>query len=204
MGAHTRMEATSAPAPGIVNGTTRKGDFPSSYQRPTADTQTHADFREVYEHHAPRIYRYLCRRLGDESLAEDVLHDVFVIVMRKIDSFSPRAGIPIEHWLLRIATNAANRALRKNSREKAQVPRAEEPSIVHPNDADSQLIGAIQQLPRAQQTALVLHYIEGLSVEQVAHVVRCRVGTVKSRLHRARRNLRTYLETPGEVRHETD
>lgn len=154
-------------------------------------------FDELYERHAPTIYRYLCRRLGDPTTAEDVLHDVFVSVLRALPRYTERRGIPFEHWLLRIATNTANRTLRR-SPHVVSIQTIDSASLPD-RDAQRQqspieVMVALQSLSVRQQSVLVLHHVEGLSVDQVASVLGCRAGTVKSRLHRAREALRGAIE----------
>ena len=185
------MEATIAAIP-------REGDVPAYQEEIDLIGRTaagdHEAFGRLYAMHAPRVYRYLCRRLGDPALAEDVLHDVFIICLRKSAAYKPHRGVPFHHWLLRIATNAANNELRRRKRrcdsETNLMPGASPDQQL----ANHELIRAIQTLPPAQQSVLLLHYVEDLAIDHVAAVLGCRAGTVKSRLHRARANLRNALK----------
>jgi len=152
-------------------------------------------FEGLYRSHAPGVYRYLCRRMGDAAVAEDVLHDVFIIALRTMHRYRPRAGVPVHHWLLRIATNAANRELRRDLRRRMLAENSGR--VMHEVEVPDQgiaLIRAVQSLPLSQQSAVVLHHVEGLSIEHVAGVLGCRIGTVKSRLHRGRESLRNALK----------
>ena len=114
------------------------------------------------------------------SLAEDVLHDVFLIVLRKIGTYRVRSGVPFHHWLLRIATNAAHRELRRRRHRPAAPDSNNVAASTHATDErDGRIVRAVQSLPPAQQSVLILHYVEDLQIVQVASVLGCRAGTVK-------------------------
>lgn len=153
-------------------------------------------FAAIYRAHYPGVVRYLYRRVGDEHAAEDLAAETFVKAMRSIGRYESR-GLPLRSWLLRIATNEAHRSARRAGRREAidadglaQLParpgRDEERARV--------VMAALLALPARWQDVLALHHLEGLAVEQVAAVLRCRPGTVKSRLSRARGALRRELE----------
>jgi len=156
-----------------------------------------AAFTQLYRRYYDDVTSYVYRRLGDVHATEDVVAEVFLAVMQSLRRYQYR-GIPLKAWLYRIATNSVNRWLRRNRRyvlgrpvtaqdggEAVFVPRERE-------DAVSAREAMLALSPK-HQTVLSLHYLEGLSVEEVASVVGCRVGTVKSRLSRGRESLQREL-----------
>jgi RNA polymerase sigma-70 factor (ECF subfamily) len=142
-------------------------------------------FAELYRRHYGRIGTYLLRRTGDRAATEDLLAEVFLAALRGVKRFRWR-GIGFHHWLYRVATRAANRWARRH--RFAPLPRdvvADAPR----GEADD-VTAMLLALPSRLQSVLTLHYLEGLSVDEVARVLGVRPGTVKSRLSRARDALR--------------
>ncbi len=157
-------------------------------------------FALLYRQHYPAIAAYVYRRTGDRHATEDLVADVFVIVLRTLARFRYR-GVPFRYWLLRIATNTVNRWARRQRRRQPQAlpddgwpdPRTDAASGVGGIDRE-RAQSALLSLSAKYQAVLALHYFEGLSVTDVAAVIGCRPGTVKSRLSRARDALRAKLE----------
>lgn len=155
-------------------------------------------FGEFYRRHYSSIAGYLFRRTGCRHATEDLLSEVFLSALRALPRFRWR-GVPVRHWLLRIATRAVNHWARDARR---LVLRLDSAALVDPRtDASSSgsdlpdvMLHLLRLRPRFQ-AVLTLHYVEGLSVAEVASVLRVRPGTVKSRLSRARAALRARLET---------
>jgi RNA polymerase sigma factor (sigma-70 family) len=163
-------------------------------------------FAVLYRRHYDAVAGYLYRRTGDPHATEDLVADVFMTVLRKLPGYRHR-GRPFRSWLYRIATNAANHWARRQKRDRRRTGEAAPHDAISPEDTRRRLSvdGELEQaqrallsLPPRQQAVIALHYLEGLSVEDVAQAVGCRVGTVKSRLSRARAALREMLLT-GEV-----
>lgn len=157
-------------------------------------------FAILYRHHYRAVAGCLFRRTGDAHLAEDLAAETFISAYRAIRRYQLSAA-PFRHWLLRIATNAASRSARRATRSDwiARARAAIRPTFDPPpgqteGQADAErLHQVLRRLPAAQQSAISLHYFEGLSVEEAAAVLGCSVGTVKSRLSRARAALRERL-----------
>lgn len=155
-------------------------------------------FRAVYDELYQPVANYLFRRLGDRHGTEDLLHDVFLAALRAFARFEHR-GVPVRHWVFRIANHAASRWQRKQRRElRALARRAPRPATAPPGDAlatsDDSLRALLEALPRSLQDAVTLHYLGDLPLADVAATLRIPVGTVKSRLSRARSLLRTHLD----------
>jgi RNA polymerase sigma-70 factor, ECF subfamily len=151
----------------------------------------------LYDRHYGAIARYVARRVGPAD-AEDLVADVFLAMVRYLPRFRQR-GAPFRAWLYRLATNQVNRWARRRRREvrhrlaeigeecrRASV--AEQAEVVRM---------ALLALPARFQGALTLHYLEGLSVLEVAGVLGCAEGTVKSRLARGRDLMRAQLRGLG-------
>jgi RNA polymerase sigma-70 factor (ECF subfamily) len=155
-------------------------------------------FAILYRQHYQRVANYLYRRTGDVHATEDLVADVFLTALRYLPRYRQR-GLPFRSWLYRIASNAANRW----ARQRRKTLRSLEDDVAaalpgrQPAQTDCFDIERAQrlllELPPRHQTVLALHYLEGLSVQEVAQVIGCRVGTVKSRLSRARDALRGRL-----------
>ena len=156
-------------------------------------------FTILYRRHFRLLSDHVYRRTGNVHATEDIVSDVFLTALRTLPRFRYR-GVPVRFWLLRIATNAVNHWARRRRRHPAVTLPAEElvDAGSYPPATDGQIdLGrtrrALLSLSPKYQAVLSLHYFEGLTVREVAAVIGCRVGTVKSRLARAREALRAKL-----------
>jgi RNA polymerase sigma-70 factor (ECF subfamily) len=153
----------------------------------------------VREMERPLLY-YVTKLLGDEHLALDVLQEVWGVVFRSIRRLEePRALRP---WLYRIAHGVVvDRIRSETSRERAerawaeQPPNGEEPSF----DADdaAAIHRALDEIDARHREVLVLHFLEDLTVAEIAAVIGCPEGTVKSRIYHAKRALKDVLVRGG-------
>lgn len=166
----------------------------------------HDAFTTIYRRHYRLLMDHVYRRTGDVHATEDIVADVFLTALRTLPRYRYR-GVPVRFWLLRIATNAVNHWARRLRRHPTVVL---EPDQLSPADVDGSRDSAadlqrtrqaLLSLPPKFQTVLSLHYFESLSVVEIAAVIGCRAGTVKSRLARAREALREKLTPRSEVDH---
>ena len=141
------------------------------------------------------IWRLLAGRA--QHRAEDLTQETFVRVLRALPKFDPAGPAKLGTWILTIATRLALNELRRP--EPAVLDR--EPVSAHRADADAErarlgaAIGtAMAALPEAQRAVIVLREYHGLDYTEIADVLELDVGTVKSRLSRARAALRAHLE----------
>jgi RNA polymerase sigma-70 factor (ECF subfamily) len=156
-------------------------------------------FAALYREHYASIAGYVYRRTGDTHATEDLVADVFVSALRSLPRYRYR-GIPFRSWLYRIATHEVNRWARRKRREVvhtlhdgiASDARMGGKTPAGPVDHEHVRLALLSLAPK-YQTALALYYLEGLSVEEVAAITGRRIGTVKSRLSRARDALRRKL-----------
>ena len=161
-----------------------------------AQTKDRAAFGQLYRIHYPAIAGCLFRRTGDRHTAEDLAADTFLAAFNALPRYRV-TQVPLRIWLLRIATNAANRWARGRLRLKltriGMAPMTAGPAGEH-QAAMEEAQAALLALPPDQQAVISLHYLESLSVEEVGAVLGCPPGTVKSRLARARTAMREELE----------
>jgi RNA polymerase sigma-70 factor (ECF subfamily) len=169
-------------------------------------------FSELYERHARTIYNYLFRRLADWSEAEDLTAVVF------LEAFRRRADVVVVEgkllpWLYGIATNVLRNRRRALWRHRQLVAKlARQPRVDVTPDAAARSEAAehmrsvsrrIAGLPRQQQDVIALCVWSGLGYEEAAAALGVPVGTVRSRLARARTSLDAiHVELDGASRHE--
>jgi RNA polymerase sigma-70 factor, ECF subfamily len=156
-------------------------------------------FGSLFERHAQTIYNYCFRRVGNWAAAEDLVSIVFLEAWRRVEKPLPKGKeLP---WLFGIATNVVRnrrRAERRYAAALRRVPRpAQEPSFAEDSDdrvADEALmqraLQLLARLPRREQEVFALCAWSELSYEDAAVALHIPVGTVRSRLSRARARLR--------------
>ena len=151
-------------------------------------------FGTLYRRHYPAVVGYLYRRVGDEHAAEDLAAEAFLSAMRALPRYRV-TGVPFRAWLMRIATNAANRWAKKEHNRLARLRRIarSQSDFVEVDDGADEAQQALLALSVRHQEVLTLHHVEGLSVDEVSAVLGCRPGTVKSRLSRGREALKQEL-----------
>jgi RNA polymerase sigma-70 factor (ECF subfamily) len=144
---------------------------------------------------------YLLKLLGDEDRAYDVLQEVWLTVVRTIRQLVEPAALRV--WLYRLAHGVAVDSIRRRRvRQDAEQERAAPEDAAEADPEFTTIDGhaihrALDELPPLQREALVLFFLEDLSLEDIADVLRCPVGTVKSRLYYAKRALRELLMRDG-------
>lgn len=150
------------------------------------------EFASMYRRHLPAILRYLRRRLGDGA-AEDAAADVFTRALTASGRRSEGVDAALP-WLYGIAANVISerrrseqRRLRAVERLAGRTPR-EAPGI-ESRDLDPELVRRLRKLPDAEREALLLVAWGGLTYEEVAEAMDTPIGTVRSRLARARKRL---------------
>src|SRR5215471_6989138 len=131
---------------------------------------------------------------GSSAAAEDTVQDVFLTLLRSPQRFDPMRG-SLRSFLLGIARNLVLKRWRDEHRWEELNDEQFDPQPVDAAPGDlARLVGkAVQSLPPLQREVLILAEYEELSLEEIARAVDSEVGTVKSRLHRARENLRRML-----------
>lgn len=161
-------------------------------------------FGRIFDRHRPRVQRHLWRLLSSTQDVEDAVAVVFLEAWRKRSVVRVVQG-SLDPWLLQTATNVAYNARRSGRRYQAllaQLPPAA-PAFAHAAALDEpDVVVALRGLSLADQQVLTLCVLEGWSELEVAAALRVRPGTVKSRLHRAKKRLaerfRSFAASPLE------
>ncbi|MCH7720962.1 MAG: RNA polymerase sigma factor [Planctomycetes bacterium] len=148
------------------------------------------------------VFGYAARMLGDRDLADDATQEAFIAAYHAITTFQ---GSNFRAWVLRIAHNKALDLLRARRRRAAtsldqdDAPELADPSPISPDGwldratLNELLQRALAGLSPEQRAAVVLRDVQGLSYAEIAQVLSVDLGTVKSRIARARGRLREFL-----------
>ncbi len=146
-------------------------------------------FEKLYRRHRDWVVRAARRLTPDDQAALDAAHDAFLGLMRRLSVPPPlKLRSRLTTYLYPAVRHAAARAAKKRTLPR-DLPVAG-PSADHEPAASGSLRAALDRLPPAQREVLVLHTVEGLTLEEVALAMQTPVGTAKSRLHKALQRLR--------------
>jgi RNA polymerase sigma factor (sigma-70 family) len=159
-------------------------------------------WEDIVRLHSARVYRLAYRLTGNPHDAEDLTQEVFVRVFRSLSSYTPGT---FEGWLHRITTNLFLDSARRKQRihfecladDMAHRLPGSEPTPAQAFDdthLDDDVQAALRALPPEYRAAVVLCDIEGFSYEEIAVTLGVKLGTVRSRIHRGRAQLRSALE----------
>ena len=171
-------------------------------------------FEQLFTVFSTEALRTACFICGSRASGEDVVQEAFVQAYLKIGTLQKPEQF--RSWFYKIMTRIAWRG---SGREKRQVPVADiyetaESAMIGDaletfmrNEESKILYEAVKRLPSKQKTVVVLHYFNGFAITEIAHILGTLEGTVKSRLHIARKKLQKELtvnqfSTKGEVGHE--
>jgi RNA polymerase sigma-70 factor (ECF subfamily) len=170
-------------------------------------------FRELVRRYERPIFSLLYRMVRDRTLAEDLAQETFIKVLNGIRSYRPE--FKFSSWIFKIANNAAIDQLRRReldtlsldgspharTAEEMQATalqlgaRQESPlEEVAARELGSQIDQAVARLRPEYRACILLRHVEGHSYEEIAQMLELPLGTVKTYIHRARNELRTYLE----------
>jgi RNA polymerase sigma factor (sigma-70 family) len=164
-----------------------------------------ARFAEIFDRHWPTIHRYCVSRAG--AGGEDIAAETFRVALDSCGRFD-RTREDAAPWLFGIATNLLRRSVRSESRRARALQRLRTSNEADPSDETldrleaealgPQIAQALGQLPAVYRDTLLLHVWGELTYEQVAEALFVSVGTVRSRIHRARTAVRSSL-SPEEI-----
>jgi RNA polymerase sigma-70 factor, ECF subfamily len=146
---------------------------------------------DAFDDYHQAVFDFAYRLTHSADVAEDITQECFLALVRAPERFNPDRGT-LKTYLFAIARNL----VLKNYRDQRTTEAADLDLATDPRSSleiSSAVESAVAALPHLQQEALVLFQYEGLALEEIAHVVGTDVGTVKSRLHRARERLRKEL-----------
>lgn len=184
-----------------TGGLTEEGRVADRDRSPATADWTPPSWDEVVRTHSARVYRLAYRLTGNPHDAEDLTQEVFVRVFRSLSSYTPGT---FEGWLHRITTNLFLDTARRRARirfegladDAAERMSGREPTPQQAYDDrhfDHDVQRALDELAPEFRAAVVLCDIEGLSYEEIAATLGVKLGTVRSRIHRGRAQLRAAL-----------
>ena len=170
-------------------------------------------FNQLVLAYQQQVYNLAYRITGDPAAAADATQEAFISAFQHLSGFR---GGSFRSWLLRIVSNACYDELRRLKRRPATPldelgPRDEDanPALINGREGPAEhaerqelarvIQAGIETLPYDQRVAVVLSDVEGMSYQEIAEATNASLGTVKSRLARARAKLRDYLRANGEL-----
>jgi RNA polymerase sigma-70 factor, ECF subfamily len=170
-----------------------RADLPNDAELIAAINQgSHAAFETLYRRHRDWTVNLAFRFTGDEALALDVMQETFLYLLRKFPGFELRASLrtflyPAVRNLSIAARRKAGRCQAADSENEilANLP-APETGVA----LDDDLAAVLENLPAKQREVLLLRFVDGFSLEEIADAMEIPLGTVKSRLHNALKTLR--------------
>ena len=163
-------------------------------------------FEQLFQRHQGRVYSVASRMMNDPEDALDMTQEIFLRAYQKIGKFKFTSAFST--WLYKLATNLCIDELRKRKRSANTTPLEEAISQSDGNTPEDDAISkdrerrvwqAIDSLKEKERAVIVLRDIEGLSYKEVAEVLGCSLGRVKSRIHEARQKLKDILETETDL-----
>jgi RNA polymerase sigma-70 factor, ECF subfamily len=168
-------------------------------------------FQELVERYQTRLLNFIYRTIGDREKAEDLVQEVFIRVYRHLHRFD--RSKKFSTWIYTIASNLAKNELRNRSRNPLVLfqtikknwqdedrPLQFEDPASRPDDLYRKrhlrelVEESVAQLPEHHREVFVLRELEGKSYEEIAEITSCNLGTVKSRLNRARNSFASIIE----------
>jgi RNA polymerase sigma-70 factor (ECF subfamily) len=182
-------------------------DFPEEDTIRLAQEGNAAAFERIYRRYSKRVYSVCLRIVKNDSEAEDLTQDAFLLLFRKIHTF--RGESKFSTWLHRLTVNRVLMGLRKK-----RYPEVSIDATLEPGDEDSKplmefggpdlrlsgmidhmnLSRAIEQLPDGYKRMFLLHDVERYEHHEIAKILGCSSGNCKSQLHKARLRLRELLQ----------
>ncbi len=157
-------------------------------------------YRELVGRFGPRLAYFLRKCVSDANRLDDLVQEVWLDVLRQLPRLA-NAGA-FRTWLYRIAHGKAMLDVRRSGRLNVTSQDCDEIADPHEDsfaaDDAAQIHAALDQLEPLQREVLVLRFLEDLSYDEISQIVQCPVGTVRSRIHYAKTNLRRLLERERE------
>jgi RNA polymerase sigma-70 factor (ECF subfamily) len=169
-------------------------------------------FNELVLAYQSQVYNLAYRIMGDPASASDATQEAFIAAYQSLDRFR---GGSFKSYLMRIVSNRCYDELRRRKRrpatsfEDVEIDEDANPMLVNGGEKPEEyterqemahmLQSGIETLPPDQRITLVFSDVQGMSYQEIAEVMEVSLGTVKSRLARARSKLRDYLQANGEL-----
>lgn len=161
-----------------------------------------AAFESLYGLHLKRVYNIAWRMMGNGADAEDVAQEVMLKAWRALPHFKLDSAFGT--WLYRITMNACSDELRRRKKKLVSVEEMHESGrelesegFEEQSVSGGSIAHAIGRLGEEYRAALVLRDVEGYAYEEIASILKCPIGTVRSRINRAREQMRNMLYADG-------
>ncbi|MDD6089126.1 MAG: sigma-70 family RNA polymerase sigma factor [Clostridiales bacterium] len=152
------------------------------------------EFETLAKRHMDMVYRLAFNYMKSASDADDVTQNVLLRLLKNGKPFA--SGEHARYWLVRVTVNECRRALRSPWRRVGDIGEYAE-SLQFETPEHSELFYAVMELPEKYRTAIYLHYYEGYSTKEIAEIIGVPAATVRTRLRRAREQLKTGLKEAG-------
>lgn len=148
------------------------------------------EFRQAVERHRDMVFRLAYTYMRDAADADDVAQDVFVKLLRHDDAFMSDGHL--RNWLVRVTINTCKSLFRRPWRRIESIESYAE-TLAMPGEEHVDLFTQVMRLSEKYRVPLVLHYWGNYPTDEIARLLRVPPATVRTRLARARTQLRTYL-----------
>ena len=160
---------------------------------------------QVWRDLGSRLRSYFRRRAPDDATADDLLQETFLRIYRRAVTFRPEGNA--SSWIFTVAVNLARDHLRNRKQKILYLDQVDggpddgrrsqptPPEVLEREEKRRQVRKVLAELPELARTMLVLRDFEGLSYQELGEILRCEVGTVKSRIHRARKQFEELFRT---------
>ncbi|MEN7342295.1 MAG: sigma-70 family RNA polymerase sigma factor [Pseudomonadota bacterium] len=152
----------------------------------------------LYESFRPRLVRFMRRLTPDMTLIEEAYNDVMLIVWNKASQYESRSKV--SSWIFTIAYRACLRLVKRSKKRNDMIHLTDNESLdsatteqAQTDHENRQLAAAVQRLSAKHRIVIELCYFEGYSIQEIGEIIRCPVNTVKTRLHHARKRIKTLL-----------
>lgn len=171
-----------------------------------------AAFEELVRQHYQQAYTIAYRLTGSHADADDLTQEALVRAYQSFDRY--QRHLPFANWLYRIMVNLHIDQVRRRPRHRVEsvdavaggleiADRSGDPAeVLLARELDERLQVALAKLPHEFRTAVLLCDVQGFSYEEIAEIMRCSIGTVRSRVHRGRKQLRSMLLQVEGDRHD--
>jgi len=166
-------------------------------------------FEMLVSRYKRKLYSVIYRMVRNHQITDDMLQETFLKMFKNIDKYDDK--YPFYPWLYRIAVNNTLNYIKKNKKRKKDRSLEEEVEERHRQfdshhdcfdpeitasrtERDKRILQALEEVSPVYRTTLILRVFEGLSYKEIAEILSCSIGTVMSRLNRARKQMRELLK----------
>ena len=177
-------------------------DAPDDLPIQQARNGSSAAWDAIFKRYQLPLYTYVCELVRDEQAGLDIVQETSINAARHIGSLREDGrfagwffGIAHQKCIQRWRKHAREEALQDEAAEESHADFADDPAgLLIRKEQEAEFMELLNSLPLPQRSVLLLHFIEGFSIEEIAAITSAQPGTVKSRMHYAKKALRALLE----------